>query len=105
MSDPGAANGDILDLKSLRIQVKTDAGDGTVLVNDVSLALRRGEVVGLIGESGSGKSMIGLASMGYTRRGCAIVGGEIVFGKRIALGKFCNVRKPRLLKGALYISE
>jgi peptide/nickel transport system ATP-binding protein len=51
-----------------------------VLVNDVSLTLRRGEVVGMIGESGAGKSTIGLASMGYTRRGCAIVAGEIVFG-------------------------
>jgi peptide/nickel transport system ATP-binding protein len=100
MSDPRLANGDILDLKSVRIQVKTDAGDGPVLVNDVSLALRRGEVVGLIGESGAGKSTIGLASMGYTRQGCAIVGGEIVYGgkdiRQMSAEERRKLRGPRI---------
>jgi peptide/nickel transport system ATP-binding protein len=94
---PHEKGGDILDVRAMRIMVKTDAGDGPVLVNDVSFTLKRGEVVGLIGESGAGKSTIGLASMGYTRRGCVIVGGEILFdGKDV---RQMTVEERRKLRG------
>ena len=71
--------GDILlDIKGLKIQGFSDEKWHDI-VNGVDLTLRRGEVMGLIGESGAGKSTLGLAAMGYTQPGCRITAGEIIF--------------------------
>ena len=68
----------LLEMRGLRIEGQS-GDEWNEIVHGVDLTLHRGEVLGLIGESGAGKSTIGLAAMGFSRDGCRISGGEIVF--------------------------
>ena len=68
----------LLDIKGLKIDGFSDE-KWHEIIKGVDLTLRRGEVMGLIGESGAGKSTLGLAAMGYTQPGCRISAGEIFF--------------------------
>ncbi len=68
----------LLEVKGLRIEGLSEKG-WQEIVCGVDLKLKRGEILGLIGESGAGKSTIGLAAMGYARDGCRITSGEIIF--------------------------
>jgi len=76
----------LLDIRNLRIEATIYApGErprDAVIVDDVSLRLEPGKVMGLIGESGAGKSTIGLAALGYGRGGIRLTGGEITLNGR-----------------------
>ncbi len=79
MSNEKQAKGDILlEMRGLRIEGQADE-QWQEIVRGVDVTLRRGEVLGLIGESGAGKSTIGIAAMGFARPGCRISGGTITF--------------------------
>ena len=68
----------LLKIRDLRIEGYSDE-TWVPIIKGVDLTLHRGEVMGLIGESGAGKSTIGAAAMGYARDGTRISGGSIEF--------------------------
>ena len=68
----------LLDMRDIRIDGFSDERWHPI-IKGVNLQLRRGEVMGLIGESGAGKSTLGKAAMGYTQPGCKLTGGSIMF--------------------------
>ncbi len=70
------------------IEATTDAGRVVEIIKGVSLDIADGEIVALIGESGSGKTTIALSLMGYARPGCRITGGEITCQRQEYGGTF-----------------
>ncbi len=73
----------ILRVRDLTVTFATRRGRLTAL-DRVSFDLQRGEVLGLVGESGAGKSLTGQAIIGLLERPGEISGGEIIFdGQRI----------------------
>lgn len=61
-------------LKITGLEIRSDDG---LVVDKVDLTLAKGRVLGLIGESGAGKSTIGLAALGHARGGLQITGGTV----------------------------
>lgn len=71
----------LVEVKDLHINAVTDSGRKVDIINGVSFEIAAGEIVALIGESGSGKTTIALSLMGHTRTGCSISSGTIRLGK------------------------
>jgi peptide/nickel transport system ATP-binding protein len=91
----------VLHLERLRVETIK----GAVLVDDVDVTLRRGEILGLIGESGAGKSTIGLASMAYARAGCRITGGNIIINGTELRASTAAQRRNFRGKSIAYIAQ
>jgi len=90
----------LLDIRHLRIEATAyppgEDPKTITIVDDVSLTLEKGKVLGLIGESGAGKSTIGLSPIGYGRGGVCITGGEVILnGRDILKQGNSGIRKLR----------
>ena len=75
MSDPSVLEAPVVSVRDLRVEVAATKVD---VIDHVNLDLQRGEIVGLVGESGCGKTTLALALLGYRRRGLRITRGRIM---------------------------
>ncbi len=98
----------LLDIRNLRIEATIyppgEKATELVIVKDVSLTLEKGKVLGLIGESGAGKSTIGLAAMGYGRGSIRLSGQVWLNGRDILAGGTRDLRRLRG-KEVTYVSQ
>ena len=101
MADSQAApDANVLVVRNLRIEATVrppgEKPHDILIVDNVSLTLQKGRVLGLIGESGAGKSTIGLSALGYGRGGVRITGGEVFLnGRDILKGGASGLRALR----------
>ena len=68
----------LLEVKDLKISAQSDEGVEIPIVKGVTFDVHKGQVVALIGESGSGKTTISLSALAYTKPGLEFTGGQVL---------------------------
>ena len=94
----------LLKIRGLKMEGRSDES-WTPIINGVNLTLKRGEVLGLIGESGAGKSTLGLAAMGYTRDGVRITEGSVEFDGIDLLSASAEKKRDLLGRRIAYVAQ
>lgn len=94
----------LLDIRNLVIEGRS-GGAWLPIVKGIDLTLKRGEILGLIGESGAGKSTLGLAAMGYTKSGCRIADGSIKLDGQELVGAPAEVLRNLRGKRVAYVAQ
>jgi peptide/nickel transport system ATP-binding protein len=95
----------IIEVKGLRTSFQTDDGEIPV-VNDIDFHIKPGEVLGIVGESGCGKSVTSLSIMGLVPSPAGKVQGEILFkGENLANASEAKMRKIRGNEIAMIFQE
>ena len=85
-------------LEVVDLRVEVDYGGHEDIVDEITFQVAAGEVVGLVGESGCGKTTTGLAVLGHTRRGARIAGGQMRLGD--ATASDAGARAPAVARQA-----
>ena len=94
----------LLKIRNLKIEGRSDEVWNPI-INGIDLDLKKGEVLGLIGESGAGKSSVGLATMGFTRDGCRISDGLVEFDGVDLVTASAAVKRGMLGKRIAYVAQ
>jgi peptide/nickel transport system ATP-binding protein len=96
MSTAEVVTGPAVEVSDLRVEL---AGLGVDVVDEIMLEIRAGEILGLVGESGCGKTTVGMALLGHCRRGGRVTGGSVVIDGRDLAG--LGEGELRRLRGGL----
>ncbi|MEM7669407.1 MAG: ATP-binding cassette domain-containing protein, partial [Pseudomonadota bacterium] len=104
MSDSESNQELLVKIRGLKIEGRSDE-TWTEIVHGVDLDLHKGEVLGLIGESGAGKSTIGLAAMGFCRDGCRISEGSVEFDGVDLVSSSAAMRRTLMGKRIAYVAQ
>jgi oligopeptide/dipeptide ABC transporter ATP-binding protein len=89
----------LLKVENLRTHFKTERGL-VKAVNDVSYDIKEGEIIGLVGESGCGKSVSQLSIMQLIPKPGEIVSGSVIFEGKDLLKYSANGPEMRAVRGA-----
>ncbi|ABE34466.1 ABC transporter ATP-binding protein [Paraburkholderia xenovorans] len=99
------ADRDMIEVKGLRVVAGAAPGLVTEIVKGVDFSVKKGEVLALIGESGSGKTTIALSLLGYARAGCAISGGSVRIGEVEVLSLDAKGRRALRARTVAYVAQ
>ena len=105
MAKHSGDNDVIFEARDLKINAVRDDGSELPIVKGVDFKVRRGEVVALIGESGSGKTTISLSALGYCKPGLKFAGGEALLLGQDVTGMSTEELRPVRGERVAYLAQ